>query len=148
MNWWEQQGNPWGNPQQEQAQEKQTKVIPLESLARQNNCFCTIQNVHDGWMIRWGTPEQYLAVSNRAKLHEAVDLFAGTPPEKRNVVASLEPNPVQEYRRQENAEQEWVEFAGELAACVQGCQHGMSAGHPILPMVNALLEKARRKGVL
>ena len=147
-NGWEQTGNPWGQQNQEQVHEKRTKVIPLEDLARQNNQFMVVQNVHDGWIIRWGEPEQYLAVSNRHKLHEAIDRFAGTPPDKREVRPSLEPEPIQAYRRQESEADEWEEFAGELATGLQACLHGMSAGHPALPVVNGLLAKATRKGLI
>jgi predicted glycosyl hydrolase (DUF1957 family) len=145
--WW-QQGPQWGQQQQEQAREKRTKVIPLEDLVRQNNQFIVIQNVHDGWMIRWGEPEQYLAVSNRAKLHEAVDVFAGTDPAKREVRASIEPAPIQEYTRQQSVVDEWRDFAAELAACLESCRHGMNGNHPALPMMNTLLSKAARKGIV
>ncbi len=142
-------GNPWGQQQEvEEAQEKKTKVIELESLARQNNLILVIQNAHDGWLLRWGQPEQYLPVTNRAKLHEAIDRFAGTPPDKREVRASVEAEPIQAYQRGErDYADEWEEFAGELAAGLQSCLHGMSAGHPALPIVNLLLAKAARKGL-
>lgn len=139
---------PWGHHREDDEKQLSPKVIPLEDLARRNNRYCTLQNVHDGWILRWGNPEQMMALRNRFQLHEAIDVFAGTDPEKRKHFPSELPEDLQGYEKDEEEVEEWREFASELAACIQSCYHGMNANHPARPMADALLSKARRKGIV